>query len=328
VATFARDVAPCAASDNTVVAAAARAPILDAVKVYLNGEILPAHQARIGVFDRGFLFGDGVYEGVRAFDGCLMSGQRHVHRFAAGLREARIDWDASDLEQMSRRLLEASGLRDAFIYWQVTRGTPGEGQPVRSRVATGPMTPTVFGYASRLPTLTDYAEPPRVRSRVVEDPRWKRGHLKSVSLLGNVLAAMEAVETGADDALMVTGDAGRGGGLVTEGCATNVLLALPGGEIATPSLDSVSILGGVTRARVLELAPEIVERPVGAAELAHAIEIILVGTTAMVSSVVELDGRPVGNGQPGLVARRLLSLLVDDCHEQIAARVGRAAAVA
>lgn len=324
-----------AASDRPVVAASACAPILDAVKVYLNGEILPAHEAQIGVFDRGFLFGDGVYEGVRAFDGCLMSPHRHTDRFGAGLREARIDWDAGDLEAMSQRLLAASGLRDAFIYWQVTRGTPTEGMPVRSRVARG-LTPTVFGYVSKLPGLTEYPEPPRVRSRVVEDPRWKRGHLKSVSLLGNVLAAMEAMDGGADDALMVTGAVGEGGqaagggsgGLVTEGCATNVLLAFPGGEIATPSLDSVSILGGVTRARVLELAPEIVERPVGAAEIAAASEIILVGTTAMVSSVVELDGRPVAGGAPGPVARRLLSLLVDDCHDQIAAQVGRAAAVA
>jgi D-alanine transaminase len=295
------------------------------VKVYLNGEILPAHQARIGVFDRGFLFGDGVYEGIRAFDGCLISPRRHTERFAAGLREARIDWDAADLEAMSQRLLAASGLRDAFIYWQVTRGTPTEGMPVRSRVARG-LIPTVFGYVSKLPALTDYPEPPRVRSRVVEDPRWKRGHLKSVSLLGNVLAAMEAVDAGADDALMVTGVGSAG--LVTEGCATNVLLVTPRGEIATPSLDSVSILGGVTRARILDLAPEIVERPAPVAELAEATEIILVGTTAMVSSVVELDGRPVATGAPGPVARRLLSLLVDDCHEQIAQQVGRAAAVA
>lgn len=297
------------------------------MKVYLNGEILPAHQARIGVFDRGFLFGDGVYEGIRAFDGCLMSPQRHTLRFGAGLREARIDWDAGDLEPMSQRLLAASGLRDAFIYWQVTRGTPTEGMPVRSRVARG-LTPTVFGYVSKLPGLTEYPEPPRVRSRVIEDPRWKRGHLKSVSLLGNVLAAMEAMDGGADDALMVTDGRDGGGGLVTEGCATNVLLVTPRGEIATPSLDSVSILGGVTRARVLDLAPEIVERPVRVAELADASEIILVGTTAMVSSIVELDGRPISGSAPGPVARRLLSLLVDDCHDQIAAQVGRAAAVA
>src|SRR5690606_27057068 len=145
---------------QAIVAAGGGVPILPAVKVYLNGEILPAHQARIGVFDRGFLFGDGVYEGIRAFDGCLISPRRHTERFAAGLREARIDWDAADLEAMSQRLLAASGLRDAFIYWQVTRGAPTEGMPVRSRVARG-LTPTVFGYVSKLPALTDYPEPPR-----------------------------------------------------------------------------------------------------------------------------------------------------------------------
>jgi D-alanine transaminase len=115
------------------------------------------------------------------------------------------------------------------------------------------------------------------------------------------------------------------GGLVGEGCATNVIVATPDGEIATPSLDSVSILGGITRARVLELAPEIDERPVKTVELASAREIILVGTTAMVSSVVELDGRAAGDGTPGPVARRLLSALVDDCQEQIARRIGAGA---
>ena len=290
------------------------------MKVLLNGDLLPASEAKVGVFDRGFLFGDGVYEGLRAFDGVVMSPGRHIDRLISGLREARIEWDPGEIEQRSYDLMRANGLRDAFVYWQITRGAPGPGQPVRSRTAAGPMRPTIFAYAAPLPGLTDYPEPPRVRSRVVADPRWRRGHLKSVSLLGNVLAAMEAAEHDAEDALMVCG------GLVCEGCATNVILVMPDGEITTPSLDSVSILGGVTRARVLDLAPEIDERAVKTAELGTAREIILVGTTAMVSSVVELDGRKVGDGTPGPVARRLLGALLDDCQRQVAGRVAAGAA--
>jgi D-alanine transaminase len=283
------------------------------VIVHLNGKLMPLEQASISPFDRGFIFGDGVYEGLRSFRGKLVGMDRHIARMRDGLRESRIDWDAAALTRLSEELVRACAMPDAFIYWQVTRGTPGPNQPVRTRVPAGAMTPTVFGFCTPQPPIEKFidAQPPTVTCAVCEDTRWTRGRLKSTSLLANVIAAIEADEGGAQDAILVRN------GLVGEATAANLLLVL-GSEIVTPSLESVPILAGVTRAIDLEAAPEVVSRPVRVDELARASEIMLTGTTTMVTSVTQLDGRPVGNGRPGPVAGMLLSRLT----RAIAAELG------
>ena len=276
--------------------------------VHLNGVLSPADQARVSVFDRGFVFGDAVYEGLRAFGGGIVGLDRHGARMKRALGEARIDWDPAQLGPLSDALLKANGMRDAFVYWQITRGAPGPGQPVRTRTPQGPMAPTVFGYCSPQPPIEKFEEPPTLTAAIRPDTRWTRGHLKSTSLMGNVLAGLEAQETGAQDAVLVRA------GLVSEGLATNVVLALPGEngkvELTTPSLESVSILAGVTRALLLDEFPEITSRPVRVEELARATEVMLVGSTAMVTAVTALDGRPVGDGRPGPQSRRLIAGLV------------------
>lgn len=277
--------------------------------VHLNGSIISRSEARIDPFDRGFVFGDGVYEGLRAFRGQVRSIERHVARLRDSLRAARIDFDANRLWRLSEDLLRANALDNAFLYWQFTRGVPGPGQPVRGRVPEGPMSPTVFGYALERPALERCSEPGTTSAATVEDFRWHRGRVKAISLLGNVMAAMEARERGAEDAIFVRD------GLVGEATATNVMVVLPDdagrGQIVTPSLDKVSILAGVTRDLLLENCPEIVERPVQANELARASEILLCGTNTMIASVLSLNGAPVGNGEIGPVARRLAGRLVE-----------------
>lgn len=276
--------------------------------VHFNGRLVPSHQASVSPFDRGFLFGDGVYEGLRAFDGHVVAMPGHVARMNEGLGAAGIDFDASALAAATPALLEANGLRDGFIYWQVTRGTPGPGRAVRTRLPDGPMTPTVFGYAVPAPDLAAASVPGAACLVSMPDPRWTRGRLKSISLMGNVLGVLHAQEHGAPDVLFTQR------GLVAEASSTNVVLALPspsGTRLVTPSLDSVSILAGVTRDVLLAIRPDIESRPVREAELALASEIILLGTLSMVLPVVELDGRRVGEGKPGLEARRLLTDYTD-----------------
>ncbi len=288
--------------------------------VYLNGEFLPAERASVNVLDRGFLLGDGVYEGLRAFGGRAHSLQRHTRRMREGLAEARIDWNPAGLGDMTHRLLDTAGLQDAFVYWQVTRGSPGPGQPARSRVPAGPLTPTVLGFCSPQPSMDAYTSPPTIQAAIVEDTRWTRGRLKSVSMLGNVLSAIEAADHGAREAIMVRD------GLVTEACACNVILAVPGRdghtELVTPSLESVPILAGVTRQIVLEVDRSIVERPVGAEELERASEIILVGTTSLVTSVTSLNGRAISGGAPGPHAVRLLQAYLDHVRADLGLPVG------
>jgi D-alanine transaminase len=298
------------------------APYAPGVIVHLNGELIPAGDARISPFDRGFIFGDGVYEGLRSVPDNHAAARviglgAHARRMQAGLDEAGIRWEAGGeggIGPATLALLRANDLREAFIYWQVTRGTPPGGEPVRSRVpAPGSrMRPTVFAYCSPQPALASVTAPPTKRAVVLRDRRWELGHLKSISLVANVMAAVRAAEGGADEAVLVRE---RGGAeLVTEGLATNVFLAVKGTgggiEIVTPALKSAPMLAGITRGILLREVPGIVERAVRSSELVEASEVMLVGTTTLVSSVVELDGRRVGGGEPGPVAKKLLGALL------------------
>jgi D-alanine transaminase len=293
------------------------------VIVHLNGKLLAAQDARISPFDRGFVFGDGVYEGLRAIptNGGLgrriIGAARHIDRIRTGLGISGIQWDPSHLEQLSAELVAANNFIDAFVYWQVTRGTPGPGEPVRSRAVSKTMTPTVFGYCTQQPPLDSFKAPPTKSVITCEDRRWAMGHLKSISLMGNIISALEADRAGADEAIFLQK------GLVAEGLATNVLLALPRNrsdgpttsdptvELVTPSLTSVSILSGVTRGLLLKERPDIVERAVTPQDLAHATEVMLIGTTTFVTSVVKLNGQPIGDGTPGPIARSLLVTLMN-----------------
>lgn len=296
------------------------------VIVHLNGKLVPREQAVISPLDRGFIFGEGVYEGLRAIawddptddtgSGARIVGiQRHIRRMQLGLNEAGITFDVSGLHRMSREMLKANGLKDAFVYWQVTGGEPGASDPPRHRVAPKGITPTVFGYCSRVPGLAEIAGPMEKRVISCRDPRWELGWLKSTSLMGNVWVAKAAAQRGCDEAILIRGGDERGrGGVVSEGLATNVVLVIPtkhdGLEIVTPSLESAPMLQGVTRDIVLSLAPEIREREVRAEELADAIEVMMVGTTTYVTAIVEIDGRKVSDGRAGMWTRELFGRLM------------------
>lgn len=284
--------------------------------VHLNGRLIPRDQAVVSVFDRGFVFGDGVYEGLRAVPGAggvrIVGKMFHVERLRRGLQEAGIGVEADFLGPASEELCRANGLTDAFVYWQVTRGTPGPGEAVRSRNPTPGTRPTVFGYCTPLGSLQALASPPTKRVGVIRDIRWELGHLKSTALMGNVLCALEAGRSGAEEAILVRHRGDQR--IVSEGLATNVVLALPkaggGTEVVTPSLESAPMLAGVTRRILLREVPGIVEREVLEHELSTASEVMLIGTTTYVTACTHVDGRVVGDGVAGPVARRLFGELV------------------
>jgi D-alanine transaminase len=290
------------------------------VIVSLNHRLVPREQARIDPFDRGFLFADGVYEGLRAFGGHVVGMPLHVRRLAAGLRELRIDFDAELMTLRTRELLEANGLRDAFIYWQVTRGVPAPGQPVRARLLTGPASPTLFGYAVPAPTLEQCRAVPTKSACRVRDTRWLRGLVKSIGLVGSVVGAIEAHERGGDDAILIRhaepeGEPSRAPARVAEATSSNLLAVLETGEIVTPALESAPILAGVTRDIIIQAARahglEVRERVLLNRELDDAREVMLLGTLTMVTSVTTLDGRSVGAGTPGPVAQKLNAMLLE-----------------
>ena len=275
--------------------------------VYLNGEYLPAERALVPAGDRGFLFGDGVYEVTRAVDGRLFAADRHMRRLARGLRALAIDVAPAEQEallEVSERLLAENGLaeREAAVYVQITRGAalrthhfPPAGTP-----------PTVYAFAWRLTPIPELrAEGARVITH--PDLRWARCDLKTVNLLPNVLAKQKAHEAGAFEAVLVRD------GAITEGSHTSIF-GVVDGELRTYPLTH-HILPSITREIVLELAVEagieVRQQPIRVEELAHLSEMFLTSTTADVLPIVSVDGRPVGTGRPGPVAARLYTRLAE-----------------
>lgn len=267
--------------------------------VYLNGEYLPAEEAFVPVVDRGFIFGDGLYEVTRAVDGRLFAEGGHWLRLERGLRALGIDvrghLDRASVREASERLLRENGLTrgHATVYLQVTRGAaprthwfPPEGTP-----------PTVYLSASPFKIPEDLRTN-GASAITLPDIRWARCDLKTVNLLGAVLAKQRAREAGAFDAVLIRD------GAVTEGGATNVFAVIDGRLRTYPK--SNYILPGITRDIVIDLAREqgleVEEAAVFAHEIHDAQEIFFTGTTTDVQPVVKLDDRRVGDGRPGPVA--------------------------
>lgn len=268
--------------------------------VYLDGRYLPRDEATVSVDDRGWLFGDGVYEVVRYYNGRPMAIDRHVERLRASLEAISLDLppDLPGFDAIDQQLLQANGMADAASYWQVTRGPA----PRQHHFPDPPVRPTVYATLNPQPPFDPDAEVARFKAVTGADQRWTRSAVKSISLLANVLARQAAAEAGCDEAILVRD------GVVTEGTLTSILIVSQGTVIAHP-LDG-TILGSVTRQIVLELARDlnipVAEQPWPADRLAEADEIMSLGTTVEVSAVVSVDDCPVADGQPGPITRRLL----------------------
>jgi D-alanine transaminase len=269
--------------------------------VYLNGEFVSKQHAMVSVDDRGFVFGDGIYEGVRAIEGRLFEWPAHAARMMNGLAGLRIELSAErvgELEGVARKLLRDNALEhgEAFVYLAVTRGAA----PRTHAFPPAGTRPTVYVSASGL------VRPRELRQRGVaaitfEDMRWARCDWKTLNLLGSVLARQAAVEAGAFESILVRD------GLVTEGAATTVFAVIDG-VVRTHPL-SHRILPGVTRTMVLACAADlgvaVREDAVTERELRAAGEIFLCGTTTDITPVVTLDASPVGAGVPGPITVRL-----------------------
>jgi D-alanine transaminase len=273
--------------------------------VYLNGEYIQKEHALIPVDDRGFVFGDGVYELTRAIRGKLINEVGHWKRLERGMRELAIGGpehlDQDRVREISERLLRENGLDDgdAAIYAQVTRGSAP-----RAHVFPENTPPTIYLSASAFKSPVELR---RSGTRAITSPdiRWARCDLKTVNLLPNVVAKQRAKEAGAFEAVFVRDSA------ITEGASTNVFGVLDG-EIRTyPKCNY--ILPGVTRDVVIQIAQElghtVNEMPIFAHEIPRLEELFLSGTVTEIQPIVELDGRPVGSGKPGPVSLSLLDAL-------------------
>jgi D-alanine transaminase len=273
--------------------------------VYLNGEILPASEATIGVTDRGFVFGDGVYEVVAAYEGEFFEMKRHMDRLRYSLGEIRISGiDVDKLGQAAVELFRANDLESepmGLVYMQISRGCA----PRAHAFPEGKVSPTVFMYAA--PVRPKWTHEAGVEAITISDIRWSRCDIKTISLIPNCLGNQQAHEAGAFEGIFIRD------GMALEGTHTSLFIVVDG-EVRTAPKNNY-ILPSITREVVLEICAEngipARETHIPDAVLRSAGEVFLAGTTTEVLSVVKLDGKKVGNGKPGPVANRLLQLYTE-----------------
>jgi D-alanine transaminase len=268
--------------------------------VYLSGQFVEPDAAMVPLTDRGLLFGDGIYEVYRIYRGRPFRMKEHLERLRRSAAEIRlalpeVDWPGLHAELIARNGLESA---DASIYIQLTRGAPA----TRGHAFPPPGTaPTLFVAARPSAPLSAELSTRGAAAITRPDLRWGRCDIKSVNLLPNVLANQEAVEAGAEEAILVRD------GVVTEGTHTNAFAVVDGSVVTHP--EGPRILSGVTRAAVLEIAQAqgvaVREAPLLLDGFRRADEVFLVGTSVEVMPVVTLDGRAVGTGRPGPVTVRL-----------------------
>ncbi|MEO1308288.1 MAG: D-amino-acid transaminase [Pseudomonadota bacterium] len=275
--------------------------------VYVNGEYLPEEQATVSIFDRGFLFADGVYEVTSVLDSKLIDFPGHAKRLKRSLGELDMaePMDTEALLDVHRELVRRNDLVDGLIYLQVTRGAADRDFAFP---AAGTK-PTIVLFTQSKPGL---ANSPVAETGIkvisIEDQRWGRRDIKTVQLLYPSLGKMMAKAAGCDDAWMVED------GAVTEGTSNNAYI-IKDGKIITRHLGH-EILHGITRAAVLRFAREaqmqVEERSFTIDEAKDADEAFITSASSFVMPVVELDGHAIGTGKPGPVARRLREIYLDE----------------
>ncbi len=276
------------------------------MSVYLNGQFLPLAEAKVSVLDRGFVFGDGIYELIPVYSGKPFRLDAHLRRLQFSLDGIRLANPHSVAEWRERilQLIARQDFSDQSVYIQVTRGTPVEGQPLRDHAFPHDVSPTVFMFAQALVTATPAQKTAGVCAVSAVDNRWLRCNIKAISLLANLLLRQQAVDVGCAETVMLRD------GLLTEGAASNIFVVKDGVLRAPPP--SSLMLTGITYDVVLELAaahdiPHEV-RAITEAEVRDADELWMTSSTKEIMSIVALDGVPVGAGVPGPLAMRMDAL--------------------
>jgi D-alanine transaminase len=272
---------------------------------YVNGSFVPEADAKVSIFDRGFLFADGVYEVTPVVNGKLVDYDAHMERLDRSLGELRMAWPCSKeaMRAMHVELVQRNSLHEGIIYMQVTRG-------VADRMFNFP--PEITSSLVAFPQVMALVDNPKARTgvKVVTTPdlRWMRRDIKSIMLLAPVLGKQHAYEQGAAEGWMVED------GYVTEGTSSNAYIVKNNTVITRPL--SNRILAGCTRRALFRLAAEhgvkIEERLFTPEEAYAADEAFLTSASQFVMPIVEIDGKRIGGGQPGPVSRKLRELFLEE----------------
>lgn len=270
---------------------------------YLNGEFIPLSQAKVSVMDRGFLFGDGVYEVIPVYHGQCFRLQQHLMRLAKSLTAIQLNYDCNQLIPIVERLVSENGGGNQSLYLQITRG------PASTRDFAFPehSQPTVMAYSMPLYSKTLAELEQGIAAITVDDIRWQRCDIKAITLLASVLLREEAKQQGKQEAILVRN------GYAMEGTASNLFM-VNANVIITPPL-SHHILGGVTRDLIIELAMQhhlpIEQRLITKQELCDAEEIWITSSLREVLPVTSLDNKSVGHGVAGPLWYTVINLYQD-----------------
>ncbi|MDA0928491.1 MAG: D-amino-acid transaminase [Proteobacteria bacterium] len=277
--------------------------------VFINGEYVPEEEAKVSVFDRGFIFGDGVYEVIPVFLGKLVDKQYFVERLDRSLSELSIAWpcSADDYVEVMRQLIGRNGLQEGVVYSQVTRGVADRDFPFPQNA-----TPSFMAFTSVMQLLNNPAAETGIKVVTTPDLRWKRRDIKSINLLGQVLAKQDAVSRGGKEGWMLED------GYITEGVSSSAYIVKDGVIITRPL--SNSILPGIRRRTLLELAEResigIEERLFTLKEALEADEAFISSATTMALGVVDIDGNKIGDGTPGPVTMKMRELYTNRVLEE------------
>lgn len=277
--------------------------------VYLNGAYVREHEAKVSVFDRAFLFADGIYEVTAVVEGRLVDFAPHYARLVRSLGEIAMTCPLpeAELKAMHETLIERNGLKVGVIYLEITRG-PAD----RDFVYPENVRQTVVAFTQEKQLVDNPAATAGVAVVTFPDLRWKRRDIKTTGLLASAMAKQAAKDKGAGEALLVED------GFVTEGASSSIFIVTRENEVVTRPL-SQAILPGVTRRAILLLskaaAVRIVERPFTVEEAIGAREAFLTSASSFVVPIVSIDGRPVGDGKPGPVTAKLRTIYLDQARK-------------
>jgi D-alanine transaminase len=273
--------------------------------VYVNGSFVPFEQATIPLMDRGFLFADGIYEVSAVINGQLIDNEPHLARLDRSLKEIRIanPYSTAEWIRLEEEIVARNRLAEGLVYMQVTRGAAE-----REYVFPKDATPTVVMFTQPKNMIASPLAETGAAVITVPDLRWKRRDIKSIGLLAQVLAKQAAAEAGVAEAWMVED------GLITEGGSSTAFILTNDRKVVTRPL-STAVLPGITRLSVMRLAKEngltIEERAFSVEEALSAAEAFLTSASSLVMPVVTIDGKPVADGKPGPMTRRLRRVYLD-----------------
>ncbi len=270
--------------------------------VYLNGDFLPIDEAKISVLDRGFLFGDGVYEVIPVFANKPFRLHEHLLRLDDSLKGIRLEspFNHREWKAIFSSLIEKSSDADLSIYLQVTRGAT----PKRDHSLPKAPKPTIFAMCNPMPLSAPPEEQKGACAITLEDNRWHACNVKAITLLANILLRQKAVDKGCAEAILLRN------GMVTEGAASN-LFAVIDNQLVTPP-KSNHVLPGITRDLIIELANAnglpCEERAISAEELQQADEIWVTSSTREILPIIKLDNTQIGSGIPGPIWLKMQTL--------------------